>query len=918
MYIKHLALSGFRGIGAHLDLPFAKRTIIFGPNGSGKTSLLQAIPWAIYGKLPALSGTVYTREDALVNDFYDASIAEVTLEFSGDVAISRTRRKQSSTTRGNNPLSLSIPADDEQLALENLIGLNLDEFFAAVFLYQETIRDFITTTPEKRGETIDRMLGAYLIRSLVKAIDPKLAADAILETKKRIEDIDQQLVQASVMNREVIRKRKEEYGDPRELSELEGRISEALLPIVQILDIPAPEPHLSSLEQTLTDAREAQLKRVQELENRGVRFGSLKTQYKQTIEIGWEKISQRKRQTGDPSELPTLIEEIAGGCVSKSTLLGIPEPSPAVSDLRVWLSTAQRTQLDLISSLEQKSARIAALQDRYQSVALDVTEDVQIPHELLNQRAAIQERLNTLNQEVSSLEKRLLRQHAIKDELAVLVEQVTALPPLQDEVARIQDQVERLEAERAKGSLYSQILSIGQQYLEQTEPDHCPLCKQQIGNLSALLRLLHEETPPDADAMQQASSELRAELSAKQKSADALVQRENQIVTLERELATLPEDLEAQAEYTQNTIQELTDDLTSVVAEINEAEARVKSANATKQLLSTLLGQIQSELGHPLGESIETDLRLGLETIRTRIEEIRLLDFQLITDKLDRVDQLNKIQQDEAQLLKQLDSILQEAERLIGQPISREETLIAVLDHAIQATSQRTAQVQHLEMGTVEKELNRAKQIEGIRKDEETLQQLESGFRTAQQEKQRLTYRIQRLVQLRSALQDIAETAKLRQQTIVMQLINALDVDRFYQQLDPHPAYCQLQIEPELTSRGTFNYWIKALTAERSHGTYVQTRFSTAQANAAAIAIFLAVNDHLSTNFETVILDDPSQSMDAAHKKRLAQTLTTIPRQVIVATEDEEMLHCLTEVFDDYICHQLESWTVGGASLANA
>jgi DNA repair exonuclease SbcCD ATPase subunit len=142
MYLKHLTLSAFRGVGSNLDLPFAKRTIIFGPNGSGKTSVLQAIPWAIYGKLPILSGTVYTREDALVNDFLAGSSAEVTLTFSDDVTISRTRRKQSSTTRGDNPLNLFLPVDDAQVAVENLVGLNLDEFFGGI-----SIRDYPTPSP---------------------------------------------------------------------------------------------------------------------------------------------------------------------------------------------------------------------------------------------------------------------------------------------------------------------------------------------------------------------------------------------------------------------------------------------------------------------------------------------------------------------------------------------------------------------------------------------------------------------------------------------------------------------------------------------------------------------------------------------------------------------------------------------------
>jgi len=76
------------------------------------------------------------------------------------------------------------------------------------------------------------------------------------------------------------------------------------------------------------------------------------------------------------------------------------------------------------------------------------------------------------------------------------------------------------------------------------------------------------------------------------------------------------------------------------------------------------------------------------------------------------------------------------------------------------------------------------------------------------------------------------------------------------------------------------------------------------------------VNQHLSKELETIILDDPSQSMDPEHQLRLAQTLASIPRQVIVATEDPRTLERLAGAFEKPIIHELKPWTVGGTSLA--
>jgi exonuclease SbcC len=198
MYLQHISVFGFRGADTHRDVPLDHRTILFGPNGSGKTTLLQAVTWAIYGKYPLLSGTIFTDEDALVNDFIEEGKADVRLTLSDGTVIHRTRKKQGSTTRGTNPVTISSDAIDPQgidpqSAIDDLIGLNLDEFSASIHLHQETIREFLTTTPEERSALVDRMIGTHLLRTLIKVIDPKIPDTAITKAESEIQAIDRQL-----------------------------------------------------------------------------------------------------------------------------------------------------------------------------------------------------------------------------------------------------------------------------------------------------------------------------------------------------------------------------------------------------------------------------------------------------------------------------------------------------------------------------------------------------------------------------------------------------------------------------------------------------------------------------------------------------------------------------------------------------
>jgi DNA repair exonuclease SbcCD ATPase subunit len=369
MYLKHLSISGFRGIGPHLDLPLDHRTIIYGPNGSGKSNALQAIAWTIYGKLPLLTGGVFTREDALVNDFLDEARAEIAVTLSDNVTITRTRNKQKSTTRGKNPLTIPFETDDPQAAVEQLIGLSLEEFFAAVFLHQETIRDFITTAPEKRSATIDRMLGTYLLRTLVKVIDPKVPAKAIEEAEEAIKQLDQQLSQASVISREMIQKRKEEHGDPTKLPQLLEDIRQDLVPIAEKLGLSAPEAALAGLESSLAAARQAQLNTVSALENQAGQLGTLKERYEQASVTSWQVIQERKDKYGDPADLPNLLEEIQRHLTPIVKTLGLPVPEVTINSLESSLTATRQAQLTTSGSLEKKAGQLGTLKERYEQIS---------------------------------------------------------------------------------------------------------------------------------------------------------------------------------------------------------------------------------------------------------------------------------------------------------------------------------------------------------------------------------------------------------------------------------------------------------------------------------------------------------------------------------------------------------------------
>lgn len=135
----------------------------------------------------------------------------------------------------------------------------------------------------------------------------------------------------------------------------------------------------------------------------------------------------------------------------------------------------------------------------------------------------------------------------------------------------------------------------------------------------------------------------------------------------------------------------------------------------------------------------------------------------------------------------------------------------------------------------------------------------------------------------------------------------------------PHPHFGKLELVPEQL-RGGYVYRIRPLSKDGEDQTYVQTRFSVAQMNVTAIALFLAMAGRASPGF--LVFDDPSQSLDPEHKKALADVVAEIgaEQQVLVATQDGEFQEALkrtkTKIKAQII--ELATWTTRGLKLESA
>lgn len=169
----HLKLSGFLSYHEPVELDFSTFDLacISGSNGAGKSSLLDAITWALFGQ-------ARKRDEALVN--LQSKVAEVAFTFAYENSIYRVLRslpRGKGTTlefqiaEGGNLQSSIVNQEliwrpltertlrDTQARIEHILRLDYDTFVNVSFFLQGRADQFAQQPPTRRKEILGAILG---------------------------------------------------------------------------------------------------------------------------------------------------------------------------------------------------------------------------------------------------------------------------------------------------------------------------------------------------------------------------------------------------------------------------------------------------------------------------------------------------------------------------------------------------------------------------------------------------------------------------------------------------------------------------------------------------------------------------------------------------------------------------------------
>ena len=253
----HLRLYNFLSYqgDTELDLRGIHVGCLSGDNGNGKSALLDAVTWALWGWARGRRyGTGGASPDELV--YQGQTDMEVALTFAAGEATYRIVRKhskgggrrgaarmvdlQAATGDGFRSLTEGSVAETEA-QVQRLLRMSYDTFVNSAFLLQGEADRFTTSKPAQRKETLADILGLSLYERLQD------------RAKERVREYDAQLLRNQV----------DRDAAERELANRPG-VEQSLDDARRMLEGLAPLLSVARAEEAALEARVASLERVQE------------------------------------------------------------------------------------------------------------------------------------------------------------------------------------------------------------------------------------------------------------------------------------------------------------------------------------------------------------------------------------------------------------------------------------------------------------------------------------------------------------------------------------------------------------------------------------------------------------------------------------------------------------------------------
>ncbi|UCH42613.1 MAG: SMC family ATPase, partial [Dehalococcoidales bacterium] len=403
---------------------------ICGDNGNGKSALIDAMTWALWGEARGKS------DDDLIH--LGQTEMEVELEFAAGQQVYRVIRKHSKPKRqrssGQTILEFQISSGDgfrsisdssirkTQQAINKVLHIDYPTFINSALLLQGRDNEFTVANPAKRKQVLADILALSLYDELeeqAKELAKEQEGEKSL-LENTLADIGQELAMKQDYEEELRQAQKE-------LSHIEERITEQESALNELRQ---KREHLSNCQMQLTQlkghitetarALERWDEQVKQHHSRIKEYEDLLSR-RETIEAGYEEFAQTRKLNEELNQKLAFVNRLNQG---KHDLEMTIERAQAA------LVTEHKLAENKIAELSASSQRLPALKDELQQIErylLHVAEVEKTLQQKKQEAQGIQTEINNLESGNAWLSQELLE---IDEKLGLLSNQTEAKCPL--------------------------------------------------------------------------------------------------------------------------------------------------------------------------------------------------------------------------------------------------------------------------------------------------------------------------------------------------------------------------------------------------------------------------------------------------------------------------------------------------------
>ena len=444
--LKYIKLKGFRSFKDEVKVDLDYDVIVFyGGVGAGKTSILEAIEYALYGTTYEVAEIKGIRVDDLVNDFSDElSVTLCLTDGRHEYLIERRKRKG---VRG----SLKIFIDGQEkyrgVAAESFIkeligGLTYYDFSRFILVRKPILENIVAHRPSERTKALDRLFGLTILEELSRSKAYKVLENRLFEVENRLRELESKVKIAEDINRYITK-----------IKELEEKIQE----------LKEEKEKLKQKQKKLTTLIKELDKKAIELEH--IRADKIACQL---------NLDELKRQL----EREYFISE-----VKIQDILRILE---SIKD-RITLSLAELLKGELLTQVESIEISEETIEDAInilEKIMLDIREDISEEeysiHMLERRRAELKLRYERVKAECEQLLDEYMRLEEAKREYDEIRKRYGDYSQITKNIENLQMKLRVLERRRDISEALLKVLESVKEELGERGKMACPVCDSQL------------------------------------------------------------------------------------------------------------------------------------------------------------------------------------------------------------------------------------------------------------------------------------------------------------------------------------------------------------------------------------------------------------------------------------------------------